>query len=322
MLFVISRTDHAADPIGNVPHDGNGVEDAVHQVEQRAVRPEHAAQNTGAEKSATVASGIARARLVSGDNRQRLRIRVYDASPTLLQLVQGRLFGLQERKMAAHDHRGSNCGHSMVVYSYPRPRTPGRDHYKLRLFGKNILMFRFHVVQLNLLDWRDFLRHPNPLASALMARMHILPQDRPRVKAECVRLAAHFATTIPARKLKAISKFIDSYLRLNPAEIQAYQEYVQEFDPKEKEQMREIITTWESDAMARGQAEGRAMGQTEGQMTMLQVALRQRFGAASEALLSQLPEQPGSELLQELMKAAIVAPDLESILQLLPSSHN
>ena len=54
---------------------------------------------------------------------------------------------------------------------------------------------------------------------------------------------------------------------------------------------------------------------------MLQVALRQRFGAASEALLSQLPEQPESELLQELMKAAIVAPDLDSILQLLQTRN-
>ena len=94
----------------------------------------------------------------------------------------------------ARFHEKGKRVYPVVVYSYPRPRTPGRDHYKLRLFGKNILMFRFHVVQLNLLDWRDFLRHPNPLASALMVRMHIIPQHRPASKPS----ACDWPHTLPA----------------------------------------------------------------------------------------------------------------------------
>ena len=45
-------------------------------------------------------------------------------------------------------------------------------------------------MQLNRLDWRAYLRQPNPMAAALMAKMRIEPQDRPKVKVECLRLLA------------------------------------------------------------------------------------------------------------------------------------
>lgn len=54
---------------------------------------------------------------------------------------------------------------------------------KLRFKGKG-------AFQLNRLNWRDFARKENPVASALMAKMRIAPQDRARVKLECVRLGA------------------------------------------------------------------------------------------------------------------------------------
>ncbi|CCI14543.1 hypothetical protein MICAE_3030002 [Microcystis aeruginosa PCC 9806] len=43
-------------------------------------------------------------------------------------------------------------------------------------------------MQLNRLNWRDFLNQPNPVASALMARMNIAEKERAKVKAECLRL--------------------------------------------------------------------------------------------------------------------------------------
>ena len=46
-----------------------------------------------------------------------------------------------------------------------------------------VLEFNYQVIQLNRLNWRDFLDKPNPVASALMAKMDIAPKDRPKVKA-------------------------------------------------------------------------------------------------------------------------------------------
>ena len=76
-----------------------------------------------------------------------------------------------------------------------------------------ILEFQYRVIQLNRLRWRDFVRRPNPIASALMAKMAIAPSERPRVKLECLRLLATLRLD-PART-RLISGFIDAYLQLN-----------------------------------------------------------------------------------------------------------
>ncbi|GEM_PF-3865043 len=45
-----------------------------------------------------------------------------------------------------------------------------------------VLEFNYRVIQLNRLNWRDFLRYQNPAASALMAKMKIAPCDRQRLQ--------------------------------------------------------------------------------------------------------------------------------------------
>ncbi len=49
-------------------------------------------------------------------------------------------------------------------------------------------------MQLALMNWRDYLRRANPLASALMARMGMALEERPRVKLVCLRLLASSTT--------------------------------------------------------------------------------------------------------------------------------
>ena len=70
----------------------------------------------------------------------------------------------------------------VALFSYERPRRRERSAYRVRLPGLDVLRFRFLVVQLNRLSWRVFLRHPNPVAAALMSRMRIRFDERPRVK--------------------------------------------------------------------------------------------------------------------------------------------
>jgi len=81
--------------------------------------------------------------------------------------------------------------HGLPVYpvallSYDAPKTPEPDHYAVVFPDREILSFRFRAIQLNRLNWRDFLNQPNPVASALMAKMAFEPNERPRVKAQCV----------------------------------------------------------------------------------------------------------------------------------------
>lgn len=97
----------------------------------------------------------------------------------------------------------------IAILSYDSPRTLQPNTYQVAFPDKVVLEFNYAVIQLNQLNWRDFLRQQNPVASALMAKMNIAPEDRPRVKFECLRLLATLRLD-PAR-MQLISGFIDTY---------------------------------------------------------------------------------------------------------------
>ena len=135
--------------------------------------------------------------------------------------------------------------------------------------------FNFLTIQLNRLDWREFLTQPNPVAAALMAKMEIDPADRPRVKVECLRMIA--SLKLDKARTFLISGFIDNYLRLNPIEEQQFRVEVDKIKlPTERENVMEITTSW----MEQGQESA-----TRGLVIKL---LTRKFGNLSPELLARV----------------------------------
>lgn len=138
----------------------------------------------------------------------------------------------------------------VVIFSYDEPHRAEPDRYRVRLQNHLVLDFWYHVIQLNRLPWRDFARQRNPLASALMAKMQMAPEDRVRVKLECLRLL----TTLhldPARE-RLISGFVGTYLELNAAEEQQQMAELQSLPSQEKEGIMEIMTSWKREGIEEG----------------------------------------------------------------------
>jgi len=67
----------------------------------------------------------------------------------------------------------------IAVFTYDRPRRKQPTVYQVAFPHRVVMQFRYDVVQLNRLRWRDYLRHENPAANALMAKMQMTPEDRP-----------------------------------------------------------------------------------------------------------------------------------------------
>ncbi len=76
----------------------------------------------------------------------------------------------------------------IVVFSYDAPKRIDKKSFVIDFPDRQVLNFNYQIVQLNSLDWRDFLKQKNPVAAALMAKMRIDKRDRPTVKAQCLRL--------------------------------------------------------------------------------------------------------------------------------------
>src|SRR4029079_12714305 len=100
----------------------------------------------------------------------------------------------------------------IVLFSYDSPRAPAADRYQVSFPNWKVLDFRYHAIQLNRLNWRDYLKKPNPVASALMVKMKIAPVDRPRVKFECLRMMVKLK--LDKARSTLIWTFMEKYLQL------------------------------------------------------------------------------------------------------------
>ena len=179
----------------------------------------------------------------------------------------------------------------IVIFSYDAPRKLEPNIYRVEFPDKVVLEFNYAVIQLNRLNWRDFLEHENPVASALMAKMNIATEDRPRVKSECLRLLATLRLD-PAR-MQLISGFIDTYLRLTNEEEEIFRTEIARFIPEEQEVVMQIVTSWMEEGLQRGRLEGELsviMRQLTRRIGTVEPELHDRIRQLSLAQLEDLAE--------------------------------
>lgn len=147
----------------------------------------------------------------------------------------------------------------VAVFSFDKPLRPEPDRYRVDFPKFRVLDFVFRAIQLNRLNWRDFLRNPtNPVASALMTKMRIAPGDRPRVKLECLRMLA----TLKLDKARAtlIGALMTSYLKLTSAETAVYNEMLKAVEPREREDVMQLTNEWIEQGIRKGLQKGRQEG--------------------------------------------------------------
>ena len=162
----------------------------------------------------------------------------------------------------------------VVLFTYDAPLRPEAETYEVKFPDLDVLAFRFRVIQLNRLNWRDFVRRPNPVAAALMAKMKIAPQDRPRVKLECLRLLV--TLKLDKARQALIREFMDSYLRLSAEEMRVYDREVETIDPPEREAVMQIVNEWE----------------TRGKANLVLRLLRRKFGEVPQSLQDRVGDLP------------------------------
>jgi hypothetical protein len=141
--------------------------------------------------------------------------------------------------------------------------------------------------------------------------MKIEPQDRRRVKYECLRLLATLKLN-PA-KMKLISGFVDTYLKLNAEEERLFKADIAEMIPETREVVMEIVTSW----MEEGIEQGIQQGMQREIQVVVQRLLSKRIGNISpelQARISQLSFIQLEELAEAVLDFSSVA-DLVTWLQ-------
>jgi hypothetical protein len=174
----------------------------------------------------------------------------------------------------------------VVIFSFDKPRRAEPNRLEVVFPGLPVLDFRYHVIQLNRLSWRDYARLPNPVASALMSKMRIAPEERPHVKLQCLRLLATLKLD-PAR-MQLISGFVDTYLDLNASEEREFQVELEKEFPPQREEVMQIVTSWMREGIEQGLEQGIEQGLEQGRQeeaaALIWRQLNRRVGALPETL--------------------------------------
>jgi predicted transposase/invertase (TIGR01784 family) len=187
----------------------------------------------------------------------------------------------------------------IVIFSFDQPYREESDTFKIEFKNRRVLNFRFHAIQLNRLNWRDYIDRPNPVAAALMSKMKIAKCDRPKVKAECLRLLV--TLRLDPSRLRLISKFVDTYLRLNDREEQTFQAEIDRLGVAQKEAIMQVTTSWEE--------QGIEKGIEQGQRSLISLLLNQKFGSLPDTL----SDRVSSLSPDQLSSLAIALLDFEAI---------
>jgi Domain of unknown function (DUF4351)/Putative transposase, YhgA-like len=142
----------------------------------------------------------------------------------------------------------------IVVFSYDKPYKAATSQFKIEFEDLQALRFNFRVVQLNRLGWRKYLNKPNPVASALMAKMKIAPPDRAKVKAEALKMLTGLGLNDVEKYL--VSGFIGTYLKLDEKEqVKFERELEKNMSTEQKEEALVIVTDWMERGMELGKEE-------------------------------------------------------------------
>lgn len=115
-----------------------------------------------------------------------------------------------------------------------------------------------------------------------MAKMRIAADDRPKVKAECLRLLA--TLRLDPAKTRLISGFVDTYLRLNGEEEQVFQSEIGKLETRAREGIMQIVTSW----MQQGIEQGIEQGSQQEARSLILRLLARKVGEISDAARSQI----------------------------------
>lgn len=167
----------------------------------------------------------------------------------------------------------------IALFSYNTPVRPETNTHQIDFPNKVVLQFNYDVIQLNRLNWRDFVQQQNPVASALMAKMNIAPEERRQVKLECLRLMA--TLRLDRAKMQLISGFVDTYLQLTSEEEALLRAEIATIESTEQEVVMEIVTSWMREGIEQGLQQGRQEGRQEGELAIILRQLNRRIGIDS-----------------------------------------
>lgn len=166
----------------------------------------------------------------------------------------------------------------IAVYSYDQMK-PEVNSFQIQLPFKEVLSFNFFTVHLKSKNWREYIKHPNPVALALLGKMGYDQNEKVKIKFEFLRMLLRLELD-PARQT-LVAGIFEKYLRLSPIEEQELIEQLKQIPNDEVNHIMELMTSWEEKGMEKGKKvgkeEGKAAGKFEAKLDFAKLMLNKGY---------------------------------------------
>jgi len=120
-----------------------------------------------------------------------------------------------------------------------RWREPISNVFEMEFMGTK-LTYEFHLQKTKNYDYREYLDHPNPIATALLIRMNYGKESRALVKAEAMKRIKRYYN-LTELQIETLLHFIDRLLFLDEKEIEEFKEIIKQEEYEEVNKM--MLTT-------------------------------------------------------------------------------
>ncbi len=177
-----------------------------------------------------------------------------------------------------------------------------------------VVQFRYRVIYLKELFWRDYVNVRNPVACALLGLMNVREEEKVEAKIASLRLFISLELNDEQRRL--VSGFIDTYLRLKSEQKEQFYAQMRQLPALEQEQTMQIITSWMQEGIEQGLEEGLQKGLKQGieqgieqglkkgQLALVLRLLNRRCGELDEATQTHI-QALSVEQLERLFEAGL-----------------
>ncbi|XWN52238.1 Rpn family recombination-promoting nuclease/putative transposase [Anoxybacillus flavithermus] len=174
----------------------------------------------------------------------------------------------------------------IAVFSYDYLRYEPSS-FTLQFPFFDVLQFRFLTVELRKQNWRDYIRHDNPIAAALLSKMGYTESERVELKKQFLRMIVRME--LDEAKQRLLIGFFETYVRLSDEEEQQLRNEVNEMETKEKEQVLDLIISYEKKALEKGLKEGVERGLQQEKRQIAKKMLEKGYDVQTIHELTELP---------------------------------
>ncbi len=190
-------------------------------------------------------------------------------------------------------------------------KDPLPDVFDFRVDGDVGVLFKYHILKLSSIDYRQFLNSNNPLAFALMAKMKWSRRQIVRLKADFLRMI--LGTGIDPARQSLLVEFVETYMPLVEKQREEFLTLIQ--SDQAMTEVSKMVTTWELEGIKKGRVEGRQEGRVEGVQASLRRVLQTRFGLIPQFIEKKISQTSDDSVLEQMLKQAIVASSLDEFEQ-------